>query len=210
MSHLTVQTIPVGPLQSNAYLVYDEDHADALLIDAGDDAPVILSQIKRSGTRLSAVVLTHGHFDHILAAPALRDSTGAKLLIHEADAPMLSSSARCLYAPGVANSTFETFEPDGLLREGDVLPFPIPARILHTPGHSRGGLCVYFPDHDVLFSGDTLFEADVGRTDLPGGDARVLAASISRLLALPEQTKVYPGHDIPTTIAAERLVGHGT
>lgn len=199
-----VERLVVGEVYSNAYLVYLKDEDRALLIDAGGGEKYILRALGKQGAALTAILLTHGHFDHILAAGAVREETGAKIVIHSEDEAMLASEDACLYPAHLAHTKFTSARADAVIRDdGQALPFAN-VRALHTPGHTPGSVCYYFEDEGILFTGDTLFQGGFGRTDLPGGDEGLLATSLKRLFALPEDVTIYPGHGEPSTIGRER------
>ncbi|MBC7188009.1 MAG: MBL fold metallo-hydrolase, partial [Calditrichaeota bacterium] len=174
----------------------------AALIDPGDEAELLLAAAGRLGLTLEVVLLTHGHIDHVGAVADVLAQTGCKVCAHRDEAEMLRTlelQARLFGLPAP-----EEVKVDVWLSEGDEVAFGnLALRVLHTPGHTRGSVCFY---HDgVLFSGDTLFRESVGRTDLPGGSDRRLLASIrDKLLVLPDEVRVYPGHGEPTTIGDER------
>lgn len=202
-SGVKVQTLPVGVLATNCYLVRDPMSGETLVIDPGDEPERILAALRESGARVVAIVNTHGHWDHIGANTAVKEATGAPLLIHAADADWLSGRLAIRSVPGVLPPV--TSPPaDRFLQEGEELALGRHRlRVIHTPGHTAGGLCLYLPG--LLFSGDTLFAESVGRTDLPGGSAAALRSSIrEKLFALPDETVVYPGHGPATTIGDER------
>lgn len=205
---LNVTGVEVGPLLANCWIVSASASSPVVVVDPGGDADVILAHV---GTReVAAVVLTHGHFDHVGGAAALVEATGAPLLVHEADAARLASDGPT--GTGGAPFGFAGIvapHPDGTVRDADVVEAgALTLEVLHTPGHTAGGICLFALDPDGgaphLFSGDTLFAGSVGRTDFPGGDGRALAASIAaKLSALPPETVVHPGHGPDTTIARE-------
>ena len=195
MEDFKSRRIECGQVLANSYLLYKPSRDDAVLIDAGDDADAILAKIASSGKRLTDVLLTHGHFDHILAAKTLRDKTGARIHIHPQDAPMLKNPA--LNMLGMVESTKETFEPfeaDEMLSEGPLTLAGLSFQVIHCPGHTPGGVSFYLPAQRALYTGDTLFAVGFGRYDLPGGNARSIYASIRRLTALPGITLILPGH----------------
>lgn len=191
------QCIQVGPLAVNAYLLFDPDRDDALVIDPGAKPDRILQVL--DGRKLSGILLTHGHGDHIGAVAALR-GPDTPVYIHAEDAAMLTNPSLSLALMTGAQES--QGEADVLLGEGPVQVAGIPLEVLHTPGHTPGSVC--YRCGDVLFSGDTLFQQGYGRTDLPGGDMRKLGASIRRLMGLPGAMAVYPGHGEHTTIGAEK------
>ncbi|MDR1603574.1 MAG: MBL fold metallo-hydrolase [Gracilibacteraceae bacterium] len=176
-------------LRENCYLFWCAKTLTAAVIDPGDGAAAILARIRALGLRVDFILLTHGHHDHTGAVAALREATGAAVCIHAADEPLL----RNISVPA-----------DRLLSDGDLIPLGDTAlRVLHTPGHTPGGLCYYA--EGILFSGDTLFHTDVGYTHFPGGSASDLARSIrEKLYTLNEATVVYPGHEESTTIGEEK------
>lgn len=203
---MNIQTIPVGALQENAYLVALDGRSDALLVDPGDDLPRLRAACRASGRALAAICLTHGHFDHILSAKRLRDETGAKIYIHALDAPALSDPALNLVDVCGAQGAFEPCLADGLFEtesgRGVFSAAGVEFRVLHTPGHTKGSVCLYDQAARVLFSGDTLFENGCGRTDFPTGDPRAMAASLRALARLPGDVRLYPGHGASCALRA--------
>ncbi len=199
---IQIQVFPCGMIQANAYIVEAGGRGDCVVVDPGDD----YDKLRRAlGDRaVSAILLTHGHFDHILGAGALAKQTGAPVYVGAADMEMLNDAALNGYAdllgvrdmPGPRLSA----QPFGTTLSACGLDF----EILPTPGHSKGSVCLYLKDAGALFSGDTLFRAGYGRLDLYGGDARAMLASMKALFALPPQTVVWPGHGEATTIGEER------
>ena len=186
-----------GPYDNGSYLVTDE-RGDAILIDPAMDERRALAAIRDERLNLLEILNTHGHPDHVSANAGVKEATRARLAIHRADAYRLSlntSSSAFAAPPSV---------PDDLIEEG---PLPLLRDVelvaLHTPGHTEGSTCFHLPAERVLFSGDVLFAGAIGRVDLPGGDAREMARSIARLLTLPADTRLYPGHGGPTTLARE-------
>jgi len=203
---MRVTRLTLGPLETNCWIVSDDLDGPAVVIDPADDADAIIEAV---GDRdLSAVVLTHGHFDHLGAATALVALTGAPLLVHRDDAESITTPV----GTGGAAFGFEVSGPpaDRLLSDGDtVVAGAVRLDVLHTPGHTPGGICLFTARTDGsephLFSGDTLFAGSVGRTDFPRGDGRALSRSIAEKLApLPPETVVHPGHGPDTTIGRER------
>jgi len=178
---MEIKTIKVGSLQTNCYIVSDGQTKEAIVIDPGDEAAKILPELK--GLKVRSIVITHGHPDHFGALDEVKDATRAQLLMHPADEWFI--------------------EPDRELKDGDKLEVGcLKFTVLHTPGHSKGGICLYTKGH--LISGDTLFSAAHGRVDLPGGSMHEMALSLKRLGRLPDETIVYPGHDETTTIGLEK------
>jgi glyoxylase-like metal-dependent hydrolase (beta-lactamase superfamily II) len=199
---LIIKTLCVGPLQTNCYIVGCEETKEGAIIDPGGDAKHILSEVERLGLKIKYVINTHGHFDHTLANKEVVKATGAPLAIHSTDAPMLTQGGGAFFFGIMGKASPPA---DMILDEGQVLTLGnIELKVLHTPGHSPGSICLYNEEEGVLFDGDVLFNMGMGRYDLPGGDYRVLMDSIQRLLALPDETTVYPGHGPGTTIGRER------
>jgi len=199
---LIVKMLHVGPLQTNCYIIGCEDTKEGAIIDPGGDAKAIMAEVERLGLKIECVINTHGHFDHILDNKEVVKATGARLAIHSADAPMLTKGGGAFFFGIVGKASPPA---DMMLKEGQVLTLGnIELKVLHTPGHSPGSICLYNEEEGVLFDGDVLFNMGMGRYDLPGGDYRVLMESIKRLLALPDDTTVYPGHGPATTIGRER------
>jgi hydroxyacylglutathione hydrolase len=198
-----IRGFTIGPLETNAYLIVDEAKRQALLIDPGLESEGIYDVIHNEGLELSAIVNTHGHFDHVCGNAFFKAKTGAPVLIHQEDVAMMRQAAQQALTFGFQVPTPPP--PDRLLAEGDdVVVGESRMDVLHTPGHTPGGICLY--GDGFAFVGDTLFAGSIGRTDLVGGSIEVLLASIrSKLLSLPDETAVYPGHGPPTTIGEERL-----
>jgi glyoxylase-like metal-dependent hydrolase (beta-lactamase superfamily II) len=175
-----------------------------VVIDPGGDADRILSVLEKEGLQLNAIINTHGHFDHVGGNKALKEATQAELMIHELDAPMLAHLTQTAAAWGLRAEESPT--PDRLLEDGDTVDCGnLRLDVIHTPGHSPGGICLHVASVKALFVGDTLFAGSIGRTDLPGGDYDTLISSIQRkLFALPDDTTVYNGHMEATTIGREK------
>ena len=197
-STLYIRTVTGGPLEENTYVVSQDGSAECLLIDPGAEYAAVEGAV--CGRTVKAVLLTHAHFDHMLyALPWLEK--GAKLYVHEADAPALSDPE--LNLSGVIGAKLTLPDADVLLKEGDIVrEAGVELTVLHTPGHTPGGVC-YLNGH-TLFCGDTLFYRSYGRVDFPGGDAKMMAASLARLMTLDGDTICYPGHGMKTKISWER------
>jgi len=192
----------VGPLQVNCYILADDKTKDAVVIDPGDDAENILKIIKEKGFTVRYIVNTHGHFDHVGANKAIKDATGAQLLIHEGDAPVLAAAQQHARAFGML--PVSSPPADRYLNHGDVITAgEVSLKVLHTPGHSPGGICLL--EKGMVFTGDALFAGSIGRTDLPGGDLLTLLRAIkTNLMTLPDDTKIFCGHGPASTIGNER------
>jgi hydroxyacylglutathione hydrolase len=201
---MRVTRLILGPLETNCWILGDDAGGPCIVIDPADDAPRILRELGDSTVQL--VVLTHAHFDHIGAVAELLAETGAPLAAHADDAEYLATAEGTGGAAFGFDNTAPT--PDRLLADGDVIQAgALTVTVLHTPGHTPGGICLLATDGqgaEHLFSGDTLFSGSVGRTDFPRGDGRALARSIAQKLSpLDSTTQVHPGHGPDTTIARE-------
>ena len=198
---MTIRCLPLGALQANCYLLSDEEGATAV-IDPGDEAGTILETVRAGELAVEAILLTHAHFDHILAADELRRETGAPVYVYETDAPALADPRRSLTV--LAKGGAGPLRADHLLKDGEELRVGrLAVSVLHTPGHTPGSCC--FLCGDALFSGDTLFAGSIGRTDFPGGDDQTMAASLRMLAALEPGIRVFPGHGESTTLSKERM-----
>jgi hydroxyacylglutathione hydrolase len=203
---LEVRRVVVGLFRENCWIVGSRRRGEACVIDPGDEPEEILALARDMGVRITRVVASHAHLDHIMAARAIVEATGAPFLMHRDDlfiADSMPASARQLLGQDVPPAP----TPDAFPSDGQDLEIAgVSVRVIHTPGHTPGSLCLYAADAQLLFSGDTLFRESIGRTDLPGGDPEQILRSIShRLFELPDQTRVLPGHMQETTIAHERV-----
>ncbi len=201
---MILETFPVGPLQCNCTLLGDEESGEAIVIDPGDEVARIHRRLTALGLSLKQILVTHAHIDHVGGALKLKRLTGAPILLNENDLPLLKMMDE--QAGWVGTATPETAPPDENLADGLMVGLPrFPAMVLHTPGHTQGSVCLHFAPLKLLVAGDTLFQRSIGRTDLPGGDYPQILDSIhSRLLTLPDETRVLAGHGPATTIGAER------
>lgn len=192
-----------GPIDANNYLLVDEDTKDAAIIDCSGKEQEMLDDIKNLNANVKYILLTHGHFDHVLGVNEIKKITGAKVYINKGDVFMLDNINQIMSMFGI-NQEVEVPEYDEFVEDGQELPLGnTKIKVLHTPGHSEGGVC-YLVD-DKLFSGDTLFRESVGRTDLYGGNFKTLLNSIKgTLFNLDENITVYPGHGPESTIAHEK------
>jgi hydroxyacylglutathione hydrolase len=200
---MILESVVVGPLAVNCYILGCEKTGEGVVIDPGADADKIISLVLKHKLRIIHVINTHGHFDHVGANRKILETTGADLLLHEADVELLSRAVETAAAYGltVENSPL----PNGFLQDGMTITFGThELKVLHTPGHTPGGCCLFLDG--LVITGDTLFDNSVGRTDFPGGSLDALMESIhGKLMTLPDDTVAYPGHGPATTIGRERL-----
>ncbi|MDO4523042.1 MAG: MBL fold metallo-hydrolase [Eubacteriales bacterium] len=205
MGKLKFTSKVLGSVMTNVYLGENSETGEAFLIDPADRADVIEAWIAEQGVKLTAILLTHGHFDHIGAVNELKKKYQAKVYAMEEERVILEDPALNLSGGWGASSV--SVKTDVLLKDGQKLVIAgMPVTAYHTPGHTKGGACYYFSEDGVLFSGDTIFCESVGRADLPTASARALVKSVQRMIELlPEETRVFPGHDMETTIAHEKM-----
>jgi hydroxyacylglutathione hydrolase len=198
------ETLPVGMLQCNCSIFGDEQTREAIVIDPGDDVPAIEAVLARHGLKVTAIVVTHAHIDHIGGAARLKQSTGAPVYMNPEDEEL--SRMMHVQASWLGMRTPETAKIDVAARDGDKLTVgACEFHVLHTPGHSQGSISLWIPSENTVVAGDTLFRDSIGRTDLPGGDGRQILRSIrDKLLPLPEDAVVIPGHGENTTIGREK------
>ena len=194
----------LGPLQTNSYLVGHLSTREAVLIDGGAVPLQLLKLIQINELNLKYVLLTHGHIDHIAGVEEVRQTTGCKIIIHQKESPILKNSEQAALQWGLNPPQFK--EPDGFIEEDDKISIgELTLTALLTPGHTPGGLSYYSPDLNIIFAGDTLFRQSIGRSDLPGGNSETLITSIkTKILPLPDDTIVAPGHGPQSTIGFER------
>lgn len=198
------EIIPVGPLQCNCSIIADETTREAMVIDPGDDIANILAIVQKHNLQVKQIVITHAHIDHVGGAMKLRQATGAPILLNQNDyalLKMLDVQAAWLGMtnPGAVEIDHSLGDLDKVQAGSHI------AQVMHTPGHTEGSICLYFPAEHKLIAGDTLFAGSIGRTDLPGGSFEKIIGSLKgKLLSLPDETVVIPGHGSITTIGEER------
>ena len=203
MKNLELQKCILGPVYTNCYLLKNKETGELIIVDPADCPEKIEMKISRMNGKPVAILLTHGHFDHILAAQAVKEKYNIPIYACRQEEEMLrepSINMTVHYGQGCS------IVPDVFLEDLDVIRLAgFSVQMIHTPGHTPGGCCYYMEQEDVLFSGDTLFRTSVGRSDFPGGSASALVRSVKeKLLILPEETHVYPGHMEETTIGYEK------
>jgi len=198
------EILPVGPLQCNCSIIGDEQSHEAMVIDPGDDIEDVLALVRKHNLQVKQIVITHAHIDHVGGAMKLRAATGAPILLNQNDYALLKMLD--VQAAWIGMPTPGKVEIDGSITTGEtVAAGSHKANVLHTPGHTEGSICLYFPVEKKLIAGDTLFAGSIGRTDLPGGSMQKILQSLhSTVLALPDDTEVVPGHGPLTTIGEER------
>ena len=198
------EILPVGPLQCNCSIIGDETSHEAMVIDPGDDIQDILALIAKHNLQVKQIVITHAHIDHVGGAMKLRAATGAPILLNQNDYDLLKMLD--MQAAWVRMPSPGKVEIDQSVGQADTLKAgSLVAQVMHTPGHTEGSVCLYFPAQKKLIAGDTLFAGSIGRTDLPGGSFEKIIDSLhEKVLALPDDTVVVPGHGPLTTIGEER------
>lgn len=203
MSGIKIGRMVLSMCQTNCYFLYREDAKECILIDPADQGQQIYNALSKNGFTIQAILLTHGHFDHIWGANEVRSLAGVKVYAYEQEKELLNSEK--LNVSKGAGRPY-TVEADVYLKDGETLTVAdMTCKCIATPGHTAGSCCYYFEDAGILVSGDTLFQESVGRTDLPTGNMRTLMNSVKqKLFVLPEETKVYPGHGESTTIGYEK------
>jgi len=198
------EILPVGPLQCNCSIIGDEGSREAMVIDPGDDIEDIARILQKHNLKVKQIVITHAHIDHVGGAMKLRALTGAPILLNQNDYDLLRMLDVQAAWIGM-DSPGEVKIDAGLAHDESVKAGNLTANILHTPGHTEGSVCLYFPVEKLLIAGDTLFAGSIGRTDLPGGSFEKIIRSLhQKVLALPDDTVVIPGHGPRTTIGDER------
>ena len=198
---MIVKRLQAGVYAANCYIIHTED-GDGLVVDPAGDVDEIVKYLEESNVKVGAIVLTHGHGDHIGGVVELKELLDVPVMVHSDDEDMVKNSALNLSTSMPMGEV--NFKPDILLNDGDDIPLgDRSVKVIHTPGHTKGGICLLVDG--ILITGDTLFQGSIGRTDLYGGDFDILMKSIvEKLMILPDDTVVYPGHGGPSTIGVER------
>ena len=198
---MVIKKLVVGPLENNCFIVADEKIKECIVIDPGDEPDRILDLIKENDFQVKYIVCTHAHFDHIAAISEIKEATRATIVLHRDDVGIYNSSKEHARLWGFELESQPA--PDRFVSEGDSVEVgDLRFEVLHAPGHSPGGICLY--GEGIVITGDTLFAGSVGRTDLPGGDIRKLKQSFKRLMSLADEVRVLPGHGPESTIGRER------
>lgn len=199
---MEITILTVGPVQTNCYIVNKEGGTSCVVIDPGEEADKIASYVSKKGWKNEGILLTHGHFDHITGVSGLISKIGGKVYAYEGERDLMADSRQ----NGSVMMGYElALEPEYLLRDGEVLHIAdMDFKVIHTPGHTKGSCCFYQEEEKILFSGDTIFMESVGRTDFPTGNARELIDSVrNKVLTLPADVKIYPGHGPETSVSYE-------
>lgn len=198
---MIIKKFIVGPLETNCFIIADENLKEGLVIDPGDEPDRIIDFIKENNLKVKYIICTHAHFDHIAVAHDVKQETNAKIIIHPDDLELYKNVKSQAALWGYELDSLP--DPDVFVSEGTVLEIGnLRFTILHTPGHSPGGICIY--GEGIVITGDTLFAGSVGRTDLYGGDMEKMRQSFRRLMSLSDGIKVLPGHGAETTIGKEK------
>lgn len=201
--NISVEKFVLGDLATNTYIVTDEEKGECAVVDPAVESDALLSRLKEKNVKY--ILLTHGHFDHIGGAKAVKELTNAKVVIHREDEPMLSDCDYNLFQLQYPGKEMPQTSADIITEDGTEIPFGDGTiKVMHTPGHTRGGVCYIFSDDRVIFSGDTLFHLSAGRTDFRGGNSREELRSLMKIGSLEGDYTVYPGHEMSTTLAYER------
>lgn len=194
----------LGHVNTNCYIVIDEKSREAVVIDPGEYTQKLIDTIDEKEIDVKYILLTHGHFDHILGVPYLKEKTGAQVMIHQNDATCLGDEKESLMY-GISPGLQVPLKPDKVFGDGDRISFgDVTFEVMFTPGHTKGSVCFICEEERCIFTGDTMFYRTYGRTDLPGGDDEEMLMSLYRLYALRGDYTIYPGHGIMTTLEKER------
>lgn len=203
MAQMKIEYLVLGMVSTNCYMIQNEETKELIFVDPADSADTLSRHVGKMEGKPVAILLTHGHFDHILAADDLRKRYDIPVYVHELDEEVLEKPSLNLSGNWAAAYSMKA---DNLVKEGDVLNIAgFEIKVMHTPGHTQGSCCYYFPEQQLLVSGDTLFAQSYGRVDFPTSSPSDMRNSIKRLLAeLPDETGVLPGHEMTTSIGMEK------
>lgn len=203
MGNLKVESLTLGVCQTNCYYIYREGSKEVIFFDPADKGNFLYETLQEKGFQIRAILLTHGHFDHIWGVEELKERSGAEVYAYEGEEKLCQDPALNVSAAAGRSCSIT---PDHLFQDGEEFEFAgIRGKVIATPGHTGGSCCYYFEEDKILISGDTLFQESVGRTDFPTGSMSALVRSVKeKLFVLPDETKVYPGHGMPTTIGYEK------
>lgn len=200
---ISVEKLILGDISTNTYIVTDSESGECAVVDPAEENEHLLGKLR--GKNVKYILLTHGHFDHISGAKAVKELTGAAAVIHREDEECLSDGDKSLFLWQYPDGVQPKMTADIITGDGDkIFLGDTEITVMHTPGHTKGGCCYIFEKDRVIFSGDTLFRLSAGRTDFPGGSAREILSSLGRLSCLCGDYRVYPGHDAETTLGYER------
>jgi hydroxyacylglutathione hydrolase len=198
---MIIKTVVVGPLQVNCHIIGDEKTGKAMVIDPGDEPDMIMHVVTKNSLSVEYIICTHGHFDHVGAVADIKKATGAKIVLHHGDLDIYSSAAELAHYFGLELEPQPA--PDMFVKEGDkIVVGDLNFDVYQSPGHSPGGIVLY--GEGIVITGDTLFAGSIGRTDLPGGDERMIRKSLGRLMSLPDTSSVLCGHGPSSTIGREK------
>ncbi|NLT94779.1 MAG: MBL fold metallo-hydrolase [Clostridia bacterium] len=203
---MKIKTLIVGPIETNCYIAYCPETKEGVVIDPGAEGDRIVNTVDDLGVKVKYIINTHGHHDHIKANKKVKEATGAQILIHSGDAPMLTDANKNLSC--FTGETTQEPAADKELKDGDVITFGnVSLKVLHTPGHTPGCISLLCDTEKICFTGDTLFNGSVGRTDLPGGNYKTLMNSLKeKLINLSNEVRIYPGHGPYSTIGEEKQI----
>lgn len=203
---MNIEILPVGNLEANCYILSCKNTKEGVVIDPGDEGERILSVIEDLGVKIKYIINTHGHYDHIGSNREVKDALGCELLVHEADYEMIIDPNLNLSCH--MGNTEEGPAADISLKDNDLIKFgDVELKVIHTPGHTLGGICLYNEKDKTCITGDTLFYGSIGRTDFPGGDYETIIKSIKeKLLVLPDDVATYPGHGPKSSIGLEKEI----
>ncbi len=205
---VNIEVIPVGMFMSNCIIASCSETSEGIIVDAGDEAEIIIAEVRRLGVKVKAALSTHAHVDHVSALAEVVEEFGVPAYMHKDDLRIYEHVAQSAMMYGLEPP--ETCKISRFLEDGEKVRMgKVTARILHSPGHSPGGICIFFPDEDPprVLSGDVLFKGSIGRTDLPGGNFDTLMATLKKVfLPMSDDTVVYPGHGPETTVRQEKIM----